>query len=82
MLASAANRNGSSHHRQQHQEQKQLLCGAAKERLVSSTLPPPNQPTRDSVNEDNVGVMRRRWIAAGKPQYPDWKALMAGLVDD
>ncbi|GBF90809.1 hypothetical protein Rsub_03110 [Raphidocelis subcapitata] len=34
------------------------------------------------VNEDNVGVMRRRWLEAGKPNKPDWGALMEGLVDD
>ncbi|KAI8474778.1 MAG: hypothetical protein J3K34DRAFT_406557 [Monoraphidium minutum] len=34
------------------------------------------------VNDHNVSVMRRRWVEAGKPQWPDWKALMAGLVDD
>lgn len=43
---------------------------------TSYTLCPP------SVNEENVSVMRRRWVAAGKPQLPDWKALMAGLVDE
>jgi hypothetical protein len=34
------------------------------------------------VNEENVAVMRRRWLAAGKPTKPDWGALMEGLVDD
>jgi hypothetical protein len=35
-----------------------------------------------SVNEANVALMRRRWVEAGKPQWPDWKALMEGMTDE
>jgi hypothetical protein len=34
------------------------------------------------VTDPNVQVMADRWLAAGRPKYPDFDALMAGLVDD
>eukprot|EP00879_Flechtneria_rotunda_P011631 GHRR01012149.1.p2 GENE.GHRR01012149.1~~GHRR01012149.1.p2 ORF type:complete len:120 (+),score=41.28 GHRR01012149.1:471-830(+) len=35
---------------------------------------------REYVNQDNLEVMKQRWIAAGKPRYPDWNQLMDGIV--
>eukprot|EP00882_Tetradesmus_deserticola_P006757 GHRQ01007112.1.p2 GENE.GHRQ01007112.1~~GHRQ01007112.1.p2 ORF type:complete len:108 (+),score=51.57 GHRQ01007112.1:129-452(+) len=32
------------------------------------------------VNKPNIEEMKRRWVGAGRPQFPDWPQLMAGLV--
>ena len=45
----------------------------------------PNNTTKNkqqSVTDPNVQTMADRWLAAGRPKYPDFDALMAGLVDD
>jgi len=36
--------------------------------------------TECSVNKENIETMKRRWVDAGRPQFPDWDKLMAGLV--
>jgi hypothetical protein len=33
-----------------------------------------------SVNKPNIEEMKRRWVDAGRPQFPEWRQLMAGLV--
>lgn len=33
-----------------------------------------------SVNERNKALMKRRWIEAGRPRYPDWRAMMSDLI--
>ncbi|KAF8066430.1 hypothetical protein HT031_002754 [Scenedesmus sp. PABB004] len=35
---------------------------------------------RDYVNRDNIEALKQRWVAAGRPQFPDWPGLMAGIV--
>ncbi|KAF6250927.1 hypothetical protein COO60DRAFT_1705256 [Scenedesmus sp. NREL 46B-D3] len=32
------------------------------------------------VNKPNIEEMKRRWVEAGRPQFPEWRLLMAGLV--
>ncbi|WIA44244.1 hypothetical protein OEZ86_010553 [Tetradesmus obliquus] len=32
------------------------------------------------VNKVNIEAMKVRWVDAGRPQFPDWKQLMAGIV--
>jgi hypothetical protein len=27
-----------------------------------------------------VETLKQRWVAAGRPQWPDWAALLSGLV--
>jgi hypothetical protein len=34
-----------------------------------------------SVNKANIELLKQRWVDAGRPRYPDWAALMAGVVD-
>jgi hypothetical protein len=33
-----------------------------------------------SVNKANIEEMKRRWVDAGRPQFPEWRQLMEGLV--
>jgi hypothetical protein len=32
-----------------------------------------------SVTQDNVDLVKRRWVDAGRPTMPDWKQLLAGI---
>jgi hypothetical protein len=31
------------------------------------------------VTQDNVDLVKRRWVDAGRPTMPDWKQLLAGI---
>lgn len=33
-----------------------------------------------SVNEKNKEALRRKWILAGRPRWPDWKEMLTGVV--
>ena len=46
-----------------------------------AALPSPSTPSLPyrSVNDANVATVRRRWVAAGRPTKPDWKAMFKGL---
>jgi hypothetical protein len=37
---------------------------------------------REYVNQPNIDEMKRRWVAMGRPRWPDWAELLRGLVPD
>lgn len=37
---------------------------------------------REYVNKPNIEEMRRRWVAMGRPRWPEWADLLRGLVPD
>lgn len=37
---------------------------------------------RQYVNQPNIDEMKRRWVASGRPRWPDWRELLRGLVPD
>ncbi len=37
---------------------------------------------REYVNQPNIDEMKRRWVAGGRPRWPDWRELLRGLVPD
>lgn len=48
-------------------------------RCPTNTIYPPTRAR--SVNKANIELLKQRWVDAGRPRYPDWAALMAGVVD-
>lgn len=37
---------------------------------------------REYVNQPNIDEMKRRWVAMGRPRWPDWAELLRGLVPE
>ena len=50
---------------------------------AASCQAPPLQPPLPrplcSVTPENVDMVKRRWVDAGRPTSPDWSQLLAGL---
>lgn len=60
-------------------------CAAGKTFSVAWTCRDAYNKSQDCIhkylNLENVNLVKRRWVDAGRPMRPDWGTLFAGIVD-
>jgi hypothetical protein len=39
-------------------------------------------PVVDSLNDNNVALVTRRWVDGGKPAKPDWDEMLKGIAEE